>query len=227
MENKDWKNLILSIGELNIRKINPIEAALLIKKALDSGMSRKEIAEKCLLADPSMIGKLYKLLKVQKNYWHLIDWGSEDPVISMTTAEIISSYEPDVQDQLFDSVIKYNFNKTEVNFIGQRIKRSGLTVEECIIEGRNNRHGPEILCYVILGTFNKQTQDVLSKLTQYQRDEVIHDYFNDNYCDYSLKVKSKVTGFTVIISEQSVNDIISKDINKIEKELNEIISKTK
>ena len=41
------------------------------------------------------------------------------------------------------------------------------------------------LCYVILGTFNKQTQDVLSKLTQYQRDEVIHDYFNDNYCDYS------------------------------------------
>ena len=107
MENKEWKNLILSIGLLNIRKITPIEAALLIDKAIKEGMSRKEIAEKCLLSDNSMIGKLHKLLKAQKKYWHLIDWGSEDPVIAMTTAEIISSYDLDVQDQLFDSVIKY------------------------------------------------------------------------------------------------------------------------
>ena len=226
MENKDWKNLILSVGKLNIRKLTPVEVALLIQKAIDEGMTRKEIAERCMLADSTMLGKFLNLLKLEKEYWHLIDWSS-DSIISLTSAQKVAQHDRIIQNQMLESIMKYEFNKVEVDSLGQRIKRSGLSVEECIKEARNKRHGPQVLCYVILGTFNKQTQDVLSKLTQYQRDEVIHDYFNDNYCDYSLKVKSKVTGFTVIISEQSVNDIISKDINKIEKELNEIISKTK
>lgn len=227
MENSDWKNLILSIGELNIRKITPIEAALLIEKAINSGMTRKEIAEKCLLKGPSMIGKLFKLLKTQKKYWHLIDWGSENPVISMTTAEIISSYDYDVQDKLFEAVIKFNFNKDEVSYIGQRIKRSGLSVEECIIEGKKKRLGPDVLSYIIIGTFNKQSQNVLNNLTQYRRDELLQNYFDNNYPDYTMKVKSKVTGFTIIISEKNVNDILSRNINNIEKDLNEVICKTK
>jgi hypothetical protein len=226
MENKEWKNLILSVGKLNIRKLTPVEVALLIQKAIDEGMTRKEIAERCMLADSTMLGKFLNLLKLDSQYWHLIDWSS-DSIIALTSAQKVAQHDRIIQNQILESIMKYEFNKLEVDSLGQRIKRSGLSIEECINEARNKRYGPPVLCYVVLGTFSKQTQDVLSKLTQYEKDQVVDNYFKQNYCEYLLKIKSKVTGFTIIISEKSVNEIISKDLNKIEKELNEFICKTK
>ena len=180
MENKDWKNLILSIGKLNIRKLTPIEVAVLIQDAIDEGFSRNEIAERCMLKGSTMLSKFLNLLKLSEDYWHLIDW-STDSLISFTSAQAVAQHERVIQTQLLESIIKHHFNKDEVYAIGQRVKRSGLSIEECISEARNKRHGPQVLCYVFLGSFNKQTQELIGRLTQYERDNIVLSYFNTKY----------------------------------------------
>lgn len=227
MEKSDWKNLILSIGKFHIRKRSPVEVAKLILKAERAGFSRNEIAERCHLKDSSMLSKFTNLLKLPEDYWGLIDWPETGAPISMTAAEKVAQHDTEIQKIILDARLKYGFNKDEISFLGQRIKRSGKSPEECIKESLNRRNGPVILFGVLMGSYYEETIQICWNKTQYEKDEILALFFRTKYPEETIKVKSRNNGFTIITSKQELFQQLSRNQEELEKQINEFICKTK
>jgi hypothetical protein len=229
MTNNDWKNLILSVGDSHLtpRPCSPIEIAQLIEKAKNSGYTTKEIAERCHFG-ATMVSKFANLLKVSKDFWHLIDWGGDDEgLISFTAAQMVAQHNENLQKEILAAKLKYGFNKDEISFLGQRIKNSGMTIEQCIEESSRKRHGPPILFWLLMGAFSENAQKVIVNLSQLERDNILRDFFNKNFPDKKIVAKSKLTGFSLVINDSELFKELNNNKEIIETKINEFICQTK
>ena len=228
MTNNEWKSLILSVGKSHLepRPASPLEVAKLIQKARDSGLSSEEISEKCHFG-VSMITKFTNLLKVTEEYWHLIDWGENEGLISPTGAQAVAEYDEKVQKVILAATLKHGFNKDEISFLGQRLKKSGMTEEECIVESVNRRHGAPILFWLIMGSFSQSAQNIFTNLSQLERDNILKEFFNKNYPEKKIVAKAKLIGFSLVIRDKELFNELNPQKETIESKINEFICQTK
>ena len=106
---------------------------------------------------------------------------------------MISNHDLKIQEKIFNAKLKYNFNKDEISLLSQRINNSDLSVEECIIEAKNRRHGPEILCGIILCKFREENSEKLNSLTLFDINNMLLTFCEEKFGDHVvIKAKTKI-----------------------------------
>ena len=221
MTNNNWKNLILSVGKLHIRKLSPIEVAQHILLAEEAGFSLKEIANRCQLEGTSMLSKFKNLLKIREDYWHLIDWGEEGALVSFSVAQMVGGLEKEAQKLILDAKLKYNINKDEIRGINQRIERSGKTAKECVQEAIDLKQ--KIVIRLFIGTLYSEAIESIKNFLQSEKDKLLQEYINKFYPNSNIIGKIGRKDFTLLVHDEALFQKISLNSSLLENDVNEFL----
>ena len=170
------RDLVLSIGtHFGKRRLSPIEAAKLFRKALASGASTKMCAQAVGLAGPSMISRFTQLLKLSPKISYMVDWGQRglmSSMISFASAWRLAELSELEQELVTPQVIANQMNKEEVRQLIQLRKRSQKNINECVNDVLRMR--PTITKrYVFLGAIMEASLRMrLGEMCQIERDEI-------------------------------------------------------
>lgn len=179
---EETRDLILSVGtHLAFRPLTPIEVGQYFQRALDAGVSREEIATRCLLdRRTSMIGRFTSLLQLAPELHHLVVFGSVDDSLGFTQAMEISKLKNhEHQTALAQSTLENRIPKDEIRSICQLIKRSGTEVQQAVEETLRLR--PEIdQIWIYAGIVDdERVSERLSGLTQVARDQIFGEILRE------------------------------------------------
>lgn len=156
------------------RPLSPIEVGLYLRRARDAGVSLSDCATEMQLEGTGHIGRFLRILELPQDLQHLINWGSGKDFIGFSSAvELVRLKNTDDQHIIASSILENNLNKTEVRQIVQLRMRSGRPVCDCVKEILGMRTTYERR-YVFIGSLNNQNlENVLTKLTQMERDSIL------------------------------------------------------
>lgn len=223
MTNNNWKNLILSVGKLHIRKLSPIEVAEHIALAEDAGFSLKEIASKCQLEGPSILSKFKNLLKIRKDYSHFIDWAEQGALVSFSIAQLVGKLDMGAQKLVLDAKMKYNLNKDEIRGINQRIERSGKTAEECVQEVIDLKQ--KIIIRLFIGSLHNDTIEVIKNLLQSEKDKLIQAFLTEFYPFTNIIGKIGKKDFALLVHDETLFQNISMKSLELENKINDFLNR--
>jgi hypothetical protein len=171
LSNERLRDLILSVGtHKKDRPLSPFQVAESFKIAMDSGVTKEQLAELVQLKDFSIISRFLTLLKLNPEIKDLVDWGKKKSTISFMSASIISRLNFDNQRIIAEKIMENGLNKNEIIQIIQIHERSRKSISESTQEVLNLR--PVIQkTFVFIGKItDNELINILSKLTQNQRD---------------------------------------------------------
>lgn len=161
-------------GHKKGRLLSPVEAGLLLCKAIDAGSSLEKCAEEVNL-DKTGIRRFQRLTVLPEDLRHLIVWGpNRDDGIGFSTAvELSKIKDPDEQISVSTTVLANKLSSKETRYLIQLLERTGRTIDDCLLEILNLRPTIEKR-YVFIGSVNDLgIQNSLAKLTQNKRDSIL------------------------------------------------------
>ncbi len=177
---ENQRDLILSVGIHQLeRSLSPTEVAELLKTAIDSGTTKKELAEEIML-DSSMIDRFLRLLKLSPSIRHLVDWGGKAKISFSAASEIARLEASDEQELVGKTTLEHSLSKKEAIRIVENRNRIGKPIDECIKEVLKMR--PLIIRrYLFIGTIqSSELRDRLSEKTQKERDDLFKEVVTSN-----------------------------------------------
>ena len=227
LTDQEYQNLILSVGtHRRARRLSPLEVALLIQKAVEAGMTRKQCADE-LRIGTSQVSTFLKLLTLTPNLQHLADWrGSKGASISFSTMAELARLSSRDQVKVAESVLCHSLKWKEVVQLVQIITRSGKTIEECISNILDMR--PQIETrHLFVGSITiERLRHHLANVPQSDRDSMMSralvKLFGPTY-EASGKLGSKE--FTVM-SQHDLPQLLNYEPDEIEKTINNLLEAT-
>jgi hypothetical protein len=170
ISSENQRDLILSVGvHKGERQLSPLEVAELLKKAVDSGTTIKELSAEIML-DSTMIFRFLRLSNLSPEIQHLVDWGGKSKISFSTASEIARSKTVDEQNYLGRATLENNLSKNEViQIIETRIK-FGRPISDCVEEIIKMRPQTIRRYLFIGGVQSSEVRDQLASMTQKERD---------------------------------------------------------
>ena len=180
LSEEEWFNLRLTLGRhKKIRHLEPVEAAIYLKRAHDSGLSMKELEERARISI-DMISKFLKLLEIKNpNIRDAIAWngkpvnGEISPSIGWHLPEIKEQKD---QKELFDAILKTHLTKTELKkFLYLKRKNKDMTIKECVkrtIDGRTVK----VETFLVIGSItSEKLSKKLGNISPLERNRTLRD----------------------------------------------------
>ncbi len=171
---EEFKKLLLSVGShRDKRPFTPLEVARCFRKAINAGSSLKDCANAVHFDGTSMISRFLRLLDLDPQIHHYIDWGRSGTTIAFTAASELVRLQRNEQSAACLAVLKNNLSTSEVKQLVQLSLRSKKTIELCISEVLRLR--PQVTrTHLIIGSVkSKALRERIELFTQAQRDELL------------------------------------------------------
>ena len=177
----ELRQLILSVGtHKSERPLSPVEVATLIQRALDTGETRKTIADRLLLDNSSIIGRFIRLLSLPTQVQHLIGWGSNPDTISFTAASDIARLDySQEQSTLAKMALENQFNKSEIVQCVQLRQRSERSIEESVKSVLNQRPIIERRHAIIGELRSESLKKKLKEMSQLERNSLLQSALDE------------------------------------------------
>lgn len=212
------RDLILSVGtHRSERRLSPVEIAELFDRAMKSGVSRDQLAERCLLENTTIIGRFLSLLDLAPVVQHLVSFGTGVGSISFTAGkEIARVGDQESQAVLAERTLQDRLTSAEVRAVVQKMLRSGASIEDSADAIVELRVRVERQYVYIAGIEESEVSVWLAEMTQLQRDEILREFLST----WSLSADGHLgdKSFTLVADEAGAGGI---EISVVEKHLNQ------
>jgi len=167
------RDLILSVGvHKDERLLSPIEVAYLLKKAVDSGTTIREISSEIML-DSTNITRFLRLPHLTLDIQNLVGWGGQSNIPFSTASEIARLRSADDQNLLGRAAIERDLSKKEVIQVVEARGKFGRPIGDCIEEVVKMRPQITRRYLFIGGVLSSAVRQWLSKMTQRDRNFVL------------------------------------------------------
>ncbi|TFZ03394.1 ParB/RepB/Spo0J family partition protein [Ramlibacter rhizophilus] len=174
LDGAEWRNLLLSVGtHQGSRPLSPIEVAEFIQRLVRAGETKATIASKLHLNDASMVAKFLTLLNLAEDVRPLVDWGSKQKLLSMSSALEIARLPENEQIALSAAVLKHQLNKSETQQVVQLKLRTGRQVGACVDQTLAMRPTITVREVLVGAIQDESVQHALLQLVQTDRDELL------------------------------------------------------
>ncbi|MBA7499600.1 hypothetical protein ES704_02345 [subsurface metagenome] len=167
---EELRDLILSVGtHKQERPLSPIEVAMLLETAIESGTTIEQISDEILL-DSTMINRFLRLLNLALEIQHVVGWRGKSRVSFSTASEIARLETPEEQELLGKATLENRLSKREVIQIIEVRNKFNKPIGECVEEILKMR--PRVIRrYLFIGAIKSlELQNKLSKMSQKERD---------------------------------------------------------
>jgi hypothetical protein len=146
-----------------------VEVALAVRDAVNAGESLASIASSLQLT-PSMVSRFLRLLDLNADVRHLVDWGPSGlSTVGFTSASELTRLPREDQAVAVPATLEHRLSSADVKQLVQLRLRSSRTIQECIDSTLKMRPTVERV-HVILGSVSPDNQAPLAKLPQATRD---------------------------------------------------------
>lgn len=204
----EQKELMLSVGtHRDTRRLSPTEVALLLRKAIDSGSTRRQCAE-TLGIGTTQISTFLRLLELTADIQHLAEWGKLDSAsIPFSSLSEIARLAKNDHVAAAEAILRYDLKWKEIIQLTQIALRSSAGIEESIRRVLQLR--PEIETrHLIIGAITSGALQLeLANTSQSDRNSELRSVLRENLgLDKDIGVKLGHTRFTVIGSSNPVED---------------------
>jgi hypothetical protein len=210
-----------------IRHLSPIQAANLLKRALDNGEKKNELEDKVGISI-DMINKILRLCSIKDPLiMTSISWGiPERNEISMSAASELGRLD-DVKDQklVYGSILKYGFTKKEVKELVTLYGRSDMDIDSCIDQIKAAR--PEIIhTKIIIGKITCDSLiDKLSLMPGIERNKLFRDSLFKNIPFLKFKGANLKKSKFIIVGDEQTEAQLSSLGNNIEDVITDFLIK--
>ena len=204
--------LYLSVGSHKLKRaLSPIEVGTYCRRAKMAGESVKQIAS-ALRLSPTMVGRFLKVLQLDTNRHHLVDWGeSKFSVVGFSTASEVVLIPESMQQQMVDAVCQYGLSKNEARSVRQLLERSGRPFDNCVNDVIGRRPIVVFRELVVGSITDNLMIERLAGMLQLERDALLLDVLSERYPDTgSITAKLGIRRFTVL-GGKSVRTTIGRD----------------
>jgi hypothetical protein len=204
---------LLSVGSHRVvRPLSPVEVAINCDKAIKAEETKKEIAIGLGLTGTSMIDKFLKLLNLDPEILHLVDWGdSKFTVIGFSCAIEVVQLPIELHKEMTNAVCKHNLTKVQAKSVRQLFQRSKRRLEECIADVVA-RQSIIVIREIVIGEIaDTMLVENLVDMLQMERDVLIKNALEELYPgigEFTGKLGKQ--RFTVI-GGKSVGETIGRD----------------
>lgn len=222
----EQRSLLLSVGTHRANRVlSPLEVAVLLKKAVDAGTTRKQCAD-ALNVGLTQISTFLKLLDLVPDIQHLADWrGSANATVPFSSMAEVARLEGKDQEQAAHGILRYGLNWKEVVQLVQIVARSGRPVSECVKTVLALR--PEIqIRHLFLGEISSEDlQNFLKKRSQQERD-TLFDRVLGSFLGKTGLIDGRLNyaNFT-IVSSQDLPGLLGVGADDLEAEINEMLAR--
>ena len=191
------------------RPLTPIEVAQYIKQLKEeTGESDADISKRLGLGKPklkdgrmedihiekpkdSQVKLFLKLLRIDEKSVNLIGWNGEPGKCVFSTAVLLATHPPEVQNAIIQSVVKKKLGKEEVRAILQHMKKYELSIKDSI-EAVTKKRIETFDLYKLAYNITSSVSKALSKLGK--NEEEISEKLVPKI---SRKLDSKIEGVTI------------------------------
>jgi len=211
------------------RLLSPVEVAELIRRVCDAGISR-EVCAKAINLDKSSIGRFLRILDLPVDLQHLVTWGANKDSIGFSSATQLARFK-NAEDQrsVARSILVDGLNSKEIQQVAQLQSRSGKEIDDCLKEVLGMRPVIEKR-HLFIGTIDDQdVKDVLSSLTQLQRDIILQSGIKElNLTEVSARLGKHLftlvgsDNFGATIREVGADNLEEQMRNQIRKGINNV-----
>ena len=173
----EFGRLHMSIGYGTHKKgrpLSPVEVGILLRRAREAGASLQDCAH--ALNGTSHLGRFLRILNLAPDLLHLVDWGagSRDSIGFSAAVELTQVCTAEDQRTVARAILEDGLQSREVRQVAQLKKRSKRQIRACLEEVIGMRPSVEKR-YVFIGAVGDKTLEAtLGKLSQAQRDAVLH-----------------------------------------------------
>tara|TARA_Y100001936_G_scaffold168003_1_gene164200 strand:- start:3811 stop:4593 length:783 start_codon:yes stop_codon:yes gene_type:complete len=191
------------------RPLTPIEVAQYIKQLKEeTGESDSDISKRLRLGKPklkegrmedihvekasdSQVKLFLRLLRIDEKSVRLIGWNGDPGKVVFSTAVLLATHPPEVQNTIIQNVLKHKLGKEEVRAILQHMKTYELSIEESI-EKVTKKRVETFDLYKLAYNITSSVSKVLSGLGK-STDEIIEKIIPR----INKKLDSKIEGITI------------------------------
>jgi hypothetical protein len=195
--------MLLSVGPRGgTRPLSPVEVGSLFKKAEDAGASLQELAEGVHLDGTSMVSRFLRLLELDPQIQHVIDWGESGSTIAFSAASELSRLDVEEQAPACTAVLENQLTSGEVKQLVQLRLRSKRPLEECITSVIRMRPLVERRHLLIGAVVAEEVRARLATVAQVDRDILLRGVLSETLAplsDYSGRLGAE--RFTISGSE--------------------------
>jgi len=173
------RDLIMSVGtHKSRRRLQPVEVAELVQKALDAGNSPEEVASGISLST-RVLKKFTSLLSLPSGVRAMIGWRVDASTISFTAGAEIARLEA-IREQHFlaGAVLEHQLRVPEVKQVIQIRQRSSKSIEDSVKAVLEQRPVVERRQLFIGKLLSKELEQRLKEMTQQERTELLRRALN-------------------------------------------------
>jgi hypothetical protein len=178
-----YRGLLLSVGSRSgTRPLSPVEVAKGLKVVLDAGTRPKDVAAALHLDGTTMIQRFVRLLSLNPDVQHLIDWGQTGATIAFTAASELARLKS-AEDQAVacTAALENELTSGEVKSLVQLKLRSRKALQECVDEIVRLRPTVQRRHVLVGAVTSSELRTRLEALTQLQRDEAFRKALNKQF----------------------------------------------
>ena len=172
------------------------------------------------LKGTSMIFRFLRLLKLNPEIQHLVDWGQSGATISFTAAWRLTELKPKDQTRACDAILEYQLTSPEVEQLIQLRVRSHKPIGECIKAALRMRPHVERRHVFIGAIVSQKVRNKLSAMLQEDRDRLLGQVLSKLYSDLrDFACRLGVERFT-IVGGDNVAAILTREDKDFESTIN-------
>lgn len=174
---------ILELGRLRLslgygthkkgRPLSPVEVAVLLRRACDSGHTLEECAREIRIHQTGL-ARFLRILDLPEDLRHLVGWGSGRDMVGFScAAELARIGGANNQRLVANAVLENGLNSKEVRQVAQLVTRSGRSVDVCLEEVLGMRTTVERR-YIFVGAIvDGAIGAILDQYSQRERDVIL------------------------------------------------------
>jgi hypothetical protein len=219
---REFQELLLSVGKTARarRPLSPVEVGELCAKAIQKGVTPKELTEALQMTDRNMVSKFLRMRELIFPVRHLVSWGySGDGAIGFSAAAHLARLPEDKQATCSEAIVKYRLTRDEMVSVLQLLERSEQPLEACVHRVVHRRPIVSVRQVVLGAVTCPDAEPKLRSLSQLQRDELLKRIV----CRLFPTVKDFTAKLGIdrfaVIGGKSVADTVARD-PKIERNIN-------
>jgi hypothetical protein len=204
---------LLSVGSHKVvRPLSPVEVAFNCKKAAVAGVAKTKMAAAFGLKGTTMIDKFQKLVELDPDILHLVDWGdSKFTAIGFSCAGEIVKMPKEFHKEIAIAVCQHGLTKAQTKSVRQLVQRSKRQIQDCISDVIARRPITTIREVVVGEIVEEKLFRHLIDMLQVERDMLLNKILIKAYPqigDFTAKLGER--RFTVI-GGKSVGETIGRD----------------
>ena len=217
---EEEKELILSVGtHRSGRRLSPLEVAQFFGRMTTHGASLKDCADLVQFEGTTMVSRFLRLLELEPDIQHLVDWGQSGSTVAFTAATELSKLDRSEQRPAVREILENGLKSQEVKQLVQLRRRSGKSLDVCAEEIVRLRPQIERRHVIIGAVTDPEVKSALESVLQTERDryllEVIRSVFG---LRSGFACRLGVDRFTVTADEITGDRILAHE--EFEQEIN-------